>query len=787
MTIFKRILLSTWCINLLASNVYIISNKSNYCLTDDTKASHPKQIYYNQKKKNLQNFFNFFTKCVYYRQNAYFHATKPQPWIEASYYYIIPFYFDVPFIFISSDKQNYDPKINYYSVPAKDIVKNIKQAGKYETSGNSGSYYYNDSRKDENRIVDWNNVATSFSNLYVDHNNDGDWHWMDEYNGIGLESRLIWPKDTYIKGLNCIKVFQKGNNPAYEYQSNEPFSFLKGINKDMFNALTDIYAYPYIYVLEAYYIYVVYNYGARYFYCLQSLLYPNTGYYQNDLAYDLNDLIKIDHVDYLNNNVVFKLNNDFITTIKRNDGIYDEKYINKFINKYQRAWPDQDMKAWYLSFVSHNEINMDNVDYLLNSNMDFKELYRYIKANPNELNQKLNQYKIKQLGWLPAAIDLLIDKLSFYFDLTLFNPITQSYENKQYDLSLKDLINGYSLNIKPNANNEYKFKLNNIHIHPYQDDHIYNLECNNYFDISYSSHQVIMDNDKWIKIIDPVIMGLKFNDLNQSLNNKYPSEISINDLINHYVFFVDENNECIKISDRYFNNFKLTPNDINGTLAINVNIDGHSYNHTYTNLSKFNLDKYSNIDISKQYNNFLASQIDLQEIMEILKNNGFDPYLLNHSIFKIKNTNDEKGLVVVNMINNSECNYKYEDDINIYGFNKVSVTPINNSKILNNYQINQVNEQMVKDYLLDFSNGFKNKYGDNFNVILTKEKNKLNVRIVTNDFEKSFNYLFKNTKSIAKYFFLGLLTISIIGLISTIVISYMKNKNTKQESQTLDY
>lgn len=117
-------------------------------------------------------------------------------------------------------------------------------------------------------------------------------------------------------------VFQNEDNPSYVYNNalSHDFWFDRGISHDMKNNKYDVFALPYIYAKEDYFTYVLYNYGARYIYTLQTENTPSRDVNEQKnkihrtqlirtgvnlmVSFDPNQLIAVNQVDYNNHSLV---------------------------------------------------------------------------------------------------------------------------------------------------------------------------------------------------------------------------------------------------------------------------------------------------------------------------------------------------------------------------------------------------------------------------------------------------------------------------------------------------
>lgn len=461
--------------------------------------------------------------------------------------------------------------------------------------------------------------------------------------------------------------------------------------------------------------------------------------------------------------------------------------FNSYLSKLYKLDHSLDALSRYNTIknkVKQGYINIDNLQQA-ESYSSLKSLYGWA-SNLNESNDPTyflyHKYSFDLDEDVLRSIDAIIECGEITLSYTIFNSDTKQYEKHNQTFSFQDLLNQkVTTQLTEDLNHQYYFQVNNLEIHRYKDQYNYIAESNQSWDNAYSTNHIVADGDHYI-LNQPIYVDATFDDLSSDLKGFYPSYLSKDMLINQYIHLIDDQGINTKISTDDYGLVDLVPDDVHGTLKVVVHTNNGEKNFTYSGLKQFDINQFDTFDIAPYHYGQVASDMTIDEAKELLLSSQFDQSILDESTLEINQVDDTNGTATLNISGN---NYQINKSITFTGFAPCTISQVNNEKILKNYQPSKVTKQMVKDYLLSPSLGFKNKYGDDYQLTLSPHDQNHTLDVTINNQDEllaTYTYTFANTKSIMNYICVGVILLGIIGVITFLILQrkQVMNKKIKQ-------
>lgn len=660
-------------------------------------------------------------------------------------------------------------------IDGNNFILNCKQTTDFDVCDNSGCYTYgNNDYECNKRIINWAPILTQYMKIKCF---DEIKTWGQSNSSPFLDVKSIWKLGTEHKNLTAKAVFANGDNQQYVYNSGNDFNFVKGVNKEFWNTKYNIWSVPYTYVKEIQYIYVFYNFVSRFLFTLQNneiadkkdfKLYGDNliNLSKKFLSYfNVSDLLTIKSVNYNHHSIILGLNEEFINLINQIHLFFCNKDILKNNNL-----PKED--------IANGKINYGNIDQVLRCK-NLNDYLSIINTN-NNFHKLLDSYHITQDDEIYQIVEALKEILTINFNYSIWNPKLNEYESKTMLIDFKQLFNkDYEILINPDNNGKYTFKISNLEVNENKNNHIFLPYSKNDFDYSHITNNIEHTKNDYCIIIDQEINYVRFNTLDETFLNDYPTNISSNLLIDKAIKLFDNNNQQID-NAKFINSFKILPDDLNGSINIEIRAVNKTYAHKYTGFKKIESNKEKKIDVTKYQYGMIGSKTTKEEIIKILLNNGFSQEFINNSYFKSIKVDDKKGSINFELINNRN---NISKNIQLYNFDPYFIEQKNDDNILHSYKPANITLPMLKTYLINQSPRFKTEHQNDLKVYtkVNTYSNLLtaNFKFDNKSVEFTYNFNNKNNENILNIVCYCSIFIGVIGLLLVLVTTIIHKKKSK--------
>ena len=660
-------------------------------------------------------------------------------------------------------------------IDGNNFILNCKQTTDFDVCDNSGCYTYgNNDYECNKRIINWAPILTQYMKIKC---LDEIKTWGQSSSSPFLDVKSIWKVGTEHKNLTAKAVFANGDNQQYVYNSGNDFNFVKGVNKECWNTKYNIWSIPYTYVKEIQYIYVFYNFVSRFLFTLQNneiadkkdfKLYEDNLINLNKkfLSYfNVSDLLTIKSVNYNHHSIILGLNEEFINLINQIHLFFCNKDILK-----NKNLPNDDIVNGKINYGNINQVlrckNLNDYLSIINTNNNFYKL--------------LSSYRITQDDEIYQIVEALKEVLTINFNYSIWNPKLNEYESKTMLIDFKQLFNkDYEILINPDNNGKYTFKISNLEVNENKNNHIFLPYSKNDFDYSHITNNIEHTKNDYCIIMDQEINYVRFNTLDETFLNDYPTNISSNLLIDKAVKLFDNNNQQID-NAKFINSFKILPDDLNGSINIEIKAVNKTYAHKYTGFKKIESNKEKKIDVTKYQYGMIGSKTTKEEIIKILLNNGFSQEFINNSYFKSIKVDDKKGSINFELINNRN---NISKNIQLYNFDPYFIEQKNDDNILHSYKPANITLSMLRTYLINQSPRFKTEHQNDLKVYtkVNTYSNLLtaNFKFDNKSVEFTYNFNNKNNENILNIVCYCSIFIGVIGLLLVLVTTIIHKKKSK--------
>lgn len=660
-------------------------------------------------------------------------------------------------------------------IDGNNFILNCKQTTDFDVCDNSGCYTYgNNDYECNKRIINWAPILTQYMKIKCF---DEIKTWGQSSSSPFLDVKSIWKVGTEHKNLTAKAVFANGDNQQYVYNSGNDFNFVKGINKEFWNTKYNIWSVPYTYVKEIQYIYVFYNFVSRFLFTLQNneiadkkdfKLYEDNLINLNKkfLSYfNVSDLLTIKSVNYNHHSIILGLNEEFINLINQIHLFFCNKDILK-----NKNLPNDD--------IVNGKINYGNINQVLRCK-NLNDYLSIINTN-NNFHKLLDSYHITQDDEIYQIVEALKEILTINFNYSIWNPKLNEYENKTMLIDFKQLFNkDYEILINPDNNGKYTFKILNLEVNENKNNHIFLPYSKNDFDYSHITNNIEHTKNDYCIIMDQEINYVRFNTLDETFLSDYPTNISSNLLIDKAIKLFDNNNQQID-NAKFINSFKILPDDLNGSINIEIKAVNKTYAHKYTGFKKIESNKEKKIDVTKYQYGMIGSKTTKEEIIKILLNNGFSQEFINNSYFKSIKVDDKKGSINFELINNRN---NISKNIQLYNFDPYFIEQKNDDNILHSYKPANITLSMLRTYLINQSPRFKTEHQNDLKVYtkVNTYSNLLtaNFKFDNKSVEFTYNFSNKNNENILNIVCYCSIFIGVIGLLLVLVTTIIHKKKSK--------
>ena len=660
-------------------------------------------------------------------------------------------------------------------IDGNNFILNCKQTTDFDVCDNSGCYTYgNNDYECNKRIINWAPILTQYMKIKCF---DEIKTWGQSSSSPFLDVKSIWKVGTEHKNLTAKAVFANGDNQQYVYNSGNDFNFVKGVNKEFWNTKYNIWSIPYTYVKEIQYIYVFYNFVSRFLFTLQNneiadkkdfKLYEDNLINLNKkfLSYfNVSDLLTIKSVNYNHHSIILGLNEEFINLINQIHLFFCNKDILK-----NKNLPNDDIVNGKINYGNINQVlrckNLNDYLSIINTNNNFYKL--------------LSSYRITQDDEIYQIVEALKEVLTINFNYSIWNPKLNEYESKTMLIDFKQLFNkDYEILINPDNNGKYTFKISNLEVNENKNNHIFLPYSKNDFDYSHITNNIEHTKNDYCIIMDQEINYVRFNTLDETFLNDYPTNISSNLLIDKAIKLFDNNNQQID-NAKFINSFKILPDDLNGSINIEIKAVNKTYAHKYTGFKKIESNKEKKIDVTKYQYGMIGSKTTKEEIIKILLNNGFSQEFINNSYFKSIKVDDKKGSINFELINNRN---NISKNIQLYNFDPYFIEQKNDDNILHSYKPANITLSMLRTYLINQSPRFKTEHQNDLKVYtkVNTYSNLLtaNFKFDNKSVEFTYNFNNKNNENILNIVCYCSIFIGVIGLLLVLVTTIIHKKKSK--------
>lgn len=660
-------------------------------------------------------------------------------------------------------------------IDGNNFILNCKQTTDFDVCDNSGCYTYgNNDYECNKRIINWAPILTQYMKIKC---LDEIKTWGQSSSSPFLDVKSIWKVGTEHKNLTAKAVFANGDNQQYVYNSGNDFNFVKGVNKEFWNTKYNIWSIPYTYVKEIQYIYVFYNFVSRFLFTLQNneiadkkdfKLYEDNLINLNKkfLSYfNVSDLLTVKSVNYNHHSIILGLNEEFINLINQIHLFFCNKDILK-----NKNLPNDDIVNGKINYGNINQVlrckNLNDYLSIINTNNNFYKL--------------LSSYRITQDDEIYQIVEALKEVLTINFNYSIWNPKLNEYESKTMLIDFKQLFNkDYEILINPDNNGKYTFKISNLEVNENKNNHIFLPYSKNDFDYSHITNNIEHTKNDYCIIMDQEINYVRFNTLDETFLNDYPTNISSNLLIDKAVKLFDNNNQQID-NAKFINSFKILPDDLNGSINIEIKAVNKTYAHKYTGFKKIESNKEKKIDVTKYQYGMIGSKTTKEEIIKILLNNGFSQEFINNSYFKSIKVDDKKGSINFELINNRN---NISKNIQLYNFDPYFIEQKNDDNILHSYKPANITLSMLRTYLINQSPRFKTEHQNDLKVYtkVNTYSNLLtaNFKFDNKSVEFTYNFNNKNNENILNIVCYCSIFIGVIGLLLVLVTTIIHKKKSK--------
>ena len=428
--------------------------------------------------------------------------------------------------------------------------------------------------------------------------------------------------------------------------------------------------------------------------------------------------------------------------------------------------------------IANGKINYGNIDQVLRCK-NLNDYLSIINTN-NNFYKLLSSYHITQDDEIYQIVEALKEILTINFNYSIWNPKLNEYENKTMLIDFKQLFNkDYEILINPDNNGKYTFKISNLEVNENKNNHIFLPYSKNDFDYSHITNSIEHTKNDYCIIMDQEINYVRFNTLDDTFLNDYPTNISSNLLIDKAIKLFDNNNQQID-NAKFINSFKILPDDLNGSINIEIKAVNKTYAHKYTGFKKIESNKEKKIDVTKYQYGMIGSKTTKEEIIKILLNNGFSQEFINNSYFKSIKVDDKKGSINFELINNRN---NISKNIQLYNFDPYFIEQKNDDNILHSYKPANITLSMLRTYLINQSPRFKTEHQNDLKVYtkVNTYSNLLtaNFKFDNKSVEFTYNFNNKNNENILNIVCYCSIFIGVIGLLLILVTTIIHKKKSK--------
>ncbi len=274
----------------------------------------------------------------------------------------------------------------------------------------------------------------------------------------------------------------------------------------------------------------------------------------------------------------------------------------------------------------------------------------------------------------------------------------------------------------------------------------------------------------------------------EELAKDYPYDLTDNEVLDKFVSVTDNYNDELEGSVLDSSMYKITRDEINGRIMIDLNINDKNKQVIYGGMKKPDI-KHAQFDANLFESMIYTPQLDESKIKHIFDANNFDPNIVNCSNFSIDYENEEKGIANIKLCKSD--NPDFYDSLKDVNFEIKNLEPYyikqNNklSKSLSKYKPSGISKDIFINNFINTSIDFTTLNKLDIKLTPNDSKNILKAQIYyTDHFSKqdvalNFEYKFNPSESLNKYW---LLTIVAIGILILFLGLYYYRKDCMKRS-----
>lgn len=668
------------------------------------------------------------------------------------------------------------------TIKDKNIFKEIKQLGEINQKDQSGSYNGGDWDYDLNhRVCDW--IIPYGQRILLEINQS--YAWQQNNGWLAIEQKEIWKANSDYTNIIGDVEFNKNGENGVVINGGEEINWNYGFDRNFYSCNDSIIGIDYSIIKECYHFDLFWNFVDRFIYNLKT---PNNEIGTsrlNDInnqvidlsTFDLDNLLEINVINLTNFATIEISINEELTnawdTIDQSQKLYDS------LLKYQ--FQNETIKELILNGIESFDITIDNYNYFIDL-VTVEEFNTALAKYSSSFSEIAQKYHLSLSCNGKEIFNDVLNKCNFIIDYNaVIDPIINVPTNNILEVSGQDLKNGVQITIYPNQEH-YQFSINSISNKKYVDSQYYiNESSTNQLAIGPNIHKI---SDCTYALDEIKYESIEFkDDLNR---NYYPQQLDDEEIIDNSVVINDNYGNKISGSNLKKEQFSIVKNDLTGTIIVYIELNDKKYEQQYLGFKQAEaLPKEIEID-GEQYHRLIASDIDCENIKDILVFNGIDEYIVSSLTF-YKNINDlENGIVnfiVIDCLNNSTKQYYQNQQISLVELNQFYFYQKEISNNEKQFLPSEIDKNYFMNNFVEYSNEFFLRCYEetNVNLISNDETGILKAEIIINNWpcengtkSEVFKFEYQLSKNDQMNFDLTSIIISsIMGVLIIVVIGYL--------------
>lgn len=460
--------------------------------------------------------------------------------------------------------------------------------------------------------------------------------------------------------------------------------------------------------------------------------------------FDLSNFICVTGGSYHQKTITIGIDNDFLYQAQQLDSHHKE--VSKVLSNYLN---NTELTAAQV-FIDANMLGQDNIN-----------AYLPYKDKPMDaFNFLLNNYSINETNYAKglgfSAFDNpwpTINKLKNNLFFRLNYQISDYLNKDQWvgmvkDFNLSDLQKGVNIDLHPDQNNDYSFKLIGLNNNCVNNSEVY-VGSQFLSNISSISNNIQKVGNKFT-LKPQTIANVLFNDVDSSVfSNYFVSQLNDNEVFQLFVQLITNYNEIGDFSMLNSNEYYIYRQELQGQITIYVSLPNMTYSKTYCG---FKVPDSNINNMSNTIEQIIASEVDEGIIKQIMLDNHYDPYIVQCCTFSIMKADDQEGEVevLITSVNDNNLSSFIDQTFLITGFNAfyIRVSQYIETYVLNK-KIADVTIDDVKQEILEMSKEFTIRNYDSMGLNINKKNDILTINVtyfnpITTNVEFIINWNVKN-------------------------------------------